>query len=354
MADIDVGSAAIDRSSASTATYTGFYLDNPVNANGYITHIEIYVNTAITGAKVGFFRLVSGTTYRCIGIADLGSISTGLQEFDAPADFAQIAVEAGDFIGAYSSSGKMDIDTSGGSGVRYISGDHCVVDDESSYSFLGGRIASLYGEGFIPVSVTIEPPVATAAASANVPTPSLGVTLEPPVATASGQGQAPSLSLDRIFDAALATATAQAHIPTITAGTGVTIQPPIATASAQANIPAMSLGITVLPPAATASALAKIPTLTLGIVIIPPAAAASALAKIPTLSLGVTLEPPAALANAQALAPVFVIDILIEPPAATATAQANVPRILRMRFLTPVRTLTPVRELDPERTLEAS
>ena len=146
--DIDVGNLAEDRSATgSTSGYTDIDLANPANADGEITQIEIWARG--TGSyKVGLCYLVSGTTYKCRSVADLGSITAGSKVTKA----VSLEVKAGDFIAWYSAAGSIEYESSGGSGWRYLSGDHLNAAEQDDYSLASGYLGSCYGQGNTPAT----------------------------------------------------------------------------------------------------------------------------------------------------------------------------------------------------------
>jgi len=119
---IDVGSAAVERSTLLTAGYTSLSKTNPANASGTITAAEIYVRNEITGCYVGLFFLVSGTTYECRSSHNWGTIAAGSKQ---TVSGLTLAVVADDISGEYHSGGdRLYQDSTGGSGVGYQIGEY--------------------------------------------------------------------------------------------------------------------------------------------------------------------------------------------------------------------------------------
>ena len=138
---IDIGAAAIDRASETSTEYTYINKENPANASGIINSVEVWTHTNITEAKVGIFYTTNGDTLKCRSAATIGAVTAGAKRtFEV-----SLAVESGDYIGIFTDSGQLDWNT-GGAGVWSKSGNHCVVDEETSYTAEGG-VGSLYGTG---------------------------------------------------------------------------------------------------------------------------------------------------------------------------------------------------------------
>ncbi|MBA7592052.1 hypothetical protein ES708_34225 [subsurface metagenome] len=141
---IDIGAAASDRATSILGGYTTISLDNPANASGTITSVEIWANVNITGMRVGTFYLVSHTTYKCRDSAVIGDVTAGSkQTFPG----LSIDVEAGDLIGCYWDDGKIEMDSSGFAGWYEVSGEHIDPGDEAEYSLREYYAQSLYGTG---------------------------------------------------------------------------------------------------------------------------------------------------------------------------------------------------------------
>lgn len=145
---IDVGPGASDRASQLVGTLTIVDLNNPANATGTITSVEIWMKTSAAGLgfRVGTFYLVSGTTYKCRDSHTIGDVTAGSkQTFSGISGFD---VTTGDFIGCYyGGSGNIEEDSSGYLGVYYASGEYIDPDDSTSYTLLAGDAISIYGTG---------------------------------------------------------------------------------------------------------------------------------------------------------------------------------------------------------------
>jgi len=141
---IDVGAAAINRASTCGSGITLIGLDNPANANGTITTIQVWAFSNITGFRVGTFYLVANTTYKCRASTTIGNITSGsVQTFTN----LTINVIAGDYVGCYLGSGGVEQDTSGYAGICYISGDYTSPGTQATYTLQSGAAISLHGIG---------------------------------------------------------------------------------------------------------------------------------------------------------------------------------------------------------------
>lgn len=145
---IDIGEPAIVRTTSIVDNNTSINRGNPANASGIITSIEIYASAAypLVGCKVGTFYTTNGNTLKCRDVEDIGNVSGGSKQTFSG---LSLAVVAGDYIGIYYSTGGVYVAYTGGSGEWYITGDHCIIDDETTYTLDSGgdSILSLYGTG---------------------------------------------------------------------------------------------------------------------------------------------------------------------------------------------------------------
>jgi len=132
---IDVGPPATDQASSGDS-YTIINATNPANATGTIDHIEIYgAALDATGDQVGSYFLVSGTSFTSRGNTDVDlPIATGLNEYDAPGDFAAFAINITDYIGFHQGEDDTidrDIGAPSGDGCWYKTGDYCPCTNEA-------------------------------------------------------------------------------------------------------------------------------------------------------------------------------------------------------------------------------
>lgn len=142
---IDVGSPATDRAGFRTvAGNTSVYLTNPANEGGVVDTVEIWLTVAATAMKVGMFYLVSGTTYYTRDGESVGAVAAGSKQTLT----VTLTTVAGDMIGLYDPSCRIESDIIGGSGYLYVSGDYCDPGDQAVYNTAGVvRLLSLHGTG---------------------------------------------------------------------------------------------------------------------------------------------------------------------------------------------------------------
>ena len=158
MADITIGSAAIDRdSNSSTGGYTIIGKENPANGSGKITAVKVYAYADLSGLKVGIFYLTADLTLKCRSASAIGDVVAGA----ARSFIVDLNVVAGDFIGFFFSTGTMEVTTPGGAGIYYKQADMCVEDYESVVSQSSGYTYSLGGEGDLATSVVVVTEAAT-------------------------------------------------------------------------------------------------------------------------------------------------------------------------------------------------
>jgi RHS repeat-associated protein len=153
---VDVGAGAIDRNTTiSSYAYTNIDLNNPANADGRLTSIDFWFNSAATNVRVGVFYLVSGTTYKCRSSATIGAVSAGSKKTftqDSGGNPLSLEIKAGDYIGWTLSTGLIELSGSGGSGLTRVSGEYIDPGDQAQYTVAGSSYApSICGQGSTPV-----------------------------------------------------------------------------------------------------------------------------------------------------------------------------------------------------------
>jgi len=142
LALIDIGSPAILRLSALSESYTRIEKDNPANATGKITSIEIWANTNLSTCIVATFYCVSGNNFSTRDYKYIGDVTAGSkQTFDVNLD-----VQVGDYIGIYWGHGNIAADIAGYAGVWYKSGNNIPCTNET-FTLHDGYTLSLYGTG---------------------------------------------------------------------------------------------------------------------------------------------------------------------------------------------------------------
>lgn len=148
-AEIDVGDAAIDRPDNLRSGNTYIAKGNPANASGLLTKIAIYVTDTLVSCKVALFYVVSGGI-KCRSVYTLpGTYAPGYHTIAV-----NIPVNAGDYIGLYFTSGRLDCHTDTGVGMWYTAGDKCVAGSQTAYTSVSARSQSLYGTGIVKEIIT--------------------------------------------------------------------------------------------------------------------------------------------------------------------------------------------------------
>jgi len=148
VSDIDVGSISIDRATYYSSGGTRVDKANPANASGIIHSIKVYPYVNMTYLIVGTFYVVSGDTLKCRDSELIGDVVAGAERTFTE---LSIAVQEGDYIGCYYAVGAIEMDTSGGTGVWVVLGEHIDPGDEATYTWVVGYAISLYGYGDIEV-----------------------------------------------------------------------------------------------------------------------------------------------------------------------------------------------------------
>jgi len=143
---IAIGEEAKDRAGQFYPGHTVINKGNPANASGTITSVEIWASAlALTGCKVAIFYTTNGNTLKCRSVATIGDVPAGSKQTFSG---LSLAVVAGDYIGMHYDTGRMEVDFLGYGGKWDIfNEDHCVVDDEATYTLYSGDAVSLHGIG---------------------------------------------------------------------------------------------------------------------------------------------------------------------------------------------------------------
>lgn len=141
---IDIGADAIDRLSSGVVTWTRIGKDNPANASGTITSVEIWAYTEISDCIVGTFYTTNGNTLKCRDSEAIGTVTAGSKQTFSG---LSIAVEAGDYLGIYGTAGAIERHTSGYNGIWAIGGEYIDPGDEATFNWYAGDAISLYGTG---------------------------------------------------------------------------------------------------------------------------------------------------------------------------------------------------------------
>ncbi|MBA7582334.1 hypothetical protein ES708_24262 [subsurface metagenome] len=147
MALIDIGAEVKDRASVWNQGYTLIGKDNPANASGTITSVEIWVNTTMYNFVVGTFYTTNGNTFKC---RDSEEIPVAITPGSKQPFAVNLAVETGDYIGLHFLLGRIERDIEGYAGLWHILGKYMDPGDEATYDFREGDALSLYGTGETP------------------------------------------------------------------------------------------------------------------------------------------------------------------------------------------------------------
>ena len=141
--DIDIGSAAINRDSATGVDFTIVDKNNPANDTGIITSVEIWANTSLVNCEVATFYVVSGNYLSTRDSHFIGNVTAGSKQIF---NGLNIDVQAGDYIGIYLSSGGYIERSTTGAGYWPLTGDN-IPCTNISFGFWASRTISLYGTG---------------------------------------------------------------------------------------------------------------------------------------------------------------------------------------------------------------
>lgn len=140
---INVGVPAITSSYSLNNGYTAISLDNPANNNGTIKTINIFVDSTMSGVKVGTFYGSGGYyTMRDYQVIST-SLSSGLNSIDV-----DIQIEKGDYIGIYYTGGYIKIKDISGDGYYLVNGDK-FDGSGHTYSTFNSKSLSLNGSSYI-------------------------------------------------------------------------------------------------------------------------------------------------------------------------------------------------------------
>jgi len=158
MADgIDIGSPATNRSNHAGRTQTYINKDNPADKGGVIKKIVVWYNsTPIFDAIVATFYRPDPTNYPNHFTArdsyNIGKPTAGSKQIID----VDLVVEAGDYIGVYSGGGdygNIEVDTSGGSDIWFLTGDYTDCTNEE-FSVASGWAMSLGSFAYTIIDAT--------------------------------------------------------------------------------------------------------------------------------------------------------------------------------------------------------
>lgn len=141
---VDIGEEAIDRPTDITHDRTVINKGNPASVRGEVNSIDIWCPgfPDITGLIVGTFYTTNENTLKCRDSEAIpGAITGGSKVTKA----VSIAVEIGDYIGAYYTAGMIENSISGYGGRWNVAGEFIDPNDETEYSLDAGYGISLGG-----------------------------------------------------------------------------------------------------------------------------------------------------------------------------------------------------------------
>jgi len=142
---VDIGAEAINRASTIVAGLTFINKEHPATIAGLITSVDVWAHEEVAGLIVGTFYTTNGNTLKCrASQAIAGTIPAGSKVTKV----VSIAVEVGDYIGAYWTEGILERDITGYAGYWGIEGEYIDPDDEGEYFLIAGDAIS-FG-GYIP------------------------------------------------------------------------------------------------------------------------------------------------------------------------------------------------------------
>jgi len=141
--DIDIGSPAIDRPYYFGNSITLVNKNNPADATGKITTVEIWSYTDLANVEVATFYVVSGNNLSTHDTEYIGNVTKGAKRtFSVDLD-----VQTGDYLGIYLVAGDyIEKDSTGYPGVWHKAGDQ-IPCTNTTYSFQTDSTISLYGTG---------------------------------------------------------------------------------------------------------------------------------------------------------------------------------------------------------------
>ena len=139
---VDIGAEAINRLSTASSGSTEVNEEVTASEAGNVTSIDIWAKTDITGLKIGVFYATNGDTLKCRSVASVaGTITAGSKVNKV----VSLSVEIGDYLGCYFTGGTLERSSYGADGRWVLVGDHCVIDDENTYTHAAIQATSLGG-----------------------------------------------------------------------------------------------------------------------------------------------------------------------------------------------------------------
>ncbi len=144
-ADIDVGAAALVRTTFFSGTLTMISVENPANATGTIDHIEVYTVSA-GNIEIATFDNETGTVFSTRGDSGVLSAGGNFDEWDAPGQFSAFNVDTGDYLGHHGNL-KTRRNTFG-DGMWFTSSDD-IPANSVSFTLFNNTTLSCFAEGTV-------------------------------------------------------------------------------------------------------------------------------------------------------------------------------------------------------------
>jgi len=140
-----MGAEAINRYST-IGIYTIVNRTGPALYSGTVKRVRIWANKTLYNCEIATFYVVNGNNLSTRDNQTIGTVTAG----SAKEITVDLDVQAGDYIGMYYTSGKMDVSTSGGNGLWYLSGQDGIPCVNREFSFANGYVISLEGVVITP------------------------------------------------------------------------------------------------------------------------------------------------------------------------------------------------------------
>lgn len=141
---IIIGREAKNRSSG-VETHTLINKGVVANASGKLTSVEIYCNISLANCKVATFYVVSGNNLSTRDHQLIGAVPAGSKQILS----VDLNVVAGDYLGLYYPTGRIDNDLSGGAGMWYTLNSDNIPCTNKTFQSVSGYILSLEGKGWV-------------------------------------------------------------------------------------------------------------------------------------------------------------------------------------------------------------
>lgn len=138
---IDVGSSATNRGNQTGVDNRTFVSKaNPANATGTLKTLEIWASVNLVNCQVASFYVVAGNNLSTRDSCYIGGVTAGSKQiFDI-----ELGIESGDYLGIYSTTGRMEMDIAGGDGYWALENDNIPCTDVTFGYDATGIILSIY------------------------------------------------------------------------------------------------------------------------------------------------------------------------------------------------------------------